>query len=128
MGVEIVMQASKNYYQGNDVWDVRNYDWADVAISGAVGAIAPGMLAVGKQGWKTKNAVEELTKQLDTAKTVNRIQKIEGRISKNINDFKSVATTQAAWQGVKAVGKYVNGDGAAPKWQDTTNDGKAPRK
>ena len=112
-GFELAIQGAKNYYNGKSVWDVRNYDWADVAISGAVGAVAPGMLAVGKQGWKTRGAVKELTEQLRGAQTANRIQKIEERISRNVNEFKAIAATQAAWQGAKTLGKAVNGDSAA---------------
>jgi len=84
-------------------------DWADVVVSGAVGAVAPGALAVGKRAWKAKGATKELRRQLGDAKSPSRKQKLKDRIEQHQVEATDMATTQAAWQGTKAAGKKMAG-------------------
>jgi RHS repeat-associated protein len=108
-GVEIAIQAYHNYRNGCDVLDIDNYDWWDVGVSAAVGALAPGMLTVGKTAWKSGSAIKVLSSQ--ATNTANRAAKIAGRIADHKNSIKEVVATQAAYQGAKAAGKAINGGG-----------------
>ncbi len=111
-GFEIGIQMLTNYYKGCDIWDVDNYDWWDVGVSAAVGAVAPGWLAVGKKSLNSGRAISTLSGQLGGARTANRINKIQGRINQHQGQIKEIVGTQLAWQGAKAVGKKLGGDGA----------------
>ncbi len=106
-GVELGMQALKNYKKGCAVFDIGNYDWGDVVVSGAVGAFAPGMGTVGKTAWKSGNAIKTLSSQ--ATNTVNRAAKIQSRISDHKRSIKEVVATQGAYQAGKSVGKAANG-------------------
>ncbi|MBB3121403.1 RHS repeat-associated core domain-containing protein [Pseudoduganella violacea] len=108
-GFELGIQAYKNYRDGCDIFDIDNYDWWDVGVSAAVGALAPGMMNVGKTAWKSGNAIRALSSQ--SANTANRAAKIAGRISQHKNSIRDITATQAAYQGAKAAAKAANGDG-----------------
>jgi len=108
-GIEIAIQGYKNYQDGCDIFDVDNYDWWDVGMAGAVGALAPGMLNVGKTVWKSGNAIRTIASQ--SANTANRAAKNARRIAAHKNQIKDIVTTQAAYQGGKAIVKAINGAG-----------------
>ncbi|MDP3457038.1 MAG: RHS repeat-associated core domain-containing protein [Methyloversatilis sp.] len=111
-GVEVGIQMLENYYKGCDIWDGDNYDWWDVGVSAAVGAVAPGWLAVGKKSLNSRSAISTLSGQLGRARTANRINKIQGRINQHKGQIKEIVGTQLAWQGAKALGKTFGGEGA----------------
>ena len=71
--VELLLQGIKNHQNGCDVLDIDNYDWMDVGVSAGYGAVALGMLAVGKTTWKSGNAIKALSSQ--ATKTANRAEK-----------------------------------------------------
>lgn len=108
-GFEVGMQMATNYMKGCDIWDIDNYDLWDIAASAAVGAVAPGWLAVGKKSWTSGQAIRTLSGQLAGARTANRVAKIQGRINSHQGQIKEIVGTQLAWQGGKAVGKALNG-------------------
>ncbi|MFM2058832.1 MAG: hypothetical protein RLY71_3217, partial [Pseudomonadota bacterium] len=112
-GLEFGIQALKNYRNGCDVFDVGNYNWYDVGVSAAVGAIAPGWLAVGKTAGTSGRAIANLTEQLGRAQTANRAAKIEGRIASHSMSIADVLVPQLGFQGVKELGKQVSGAGGA---------------
>jgi hypothetical protein len=101
------MQAYKNHRDGCDIFNIDNYDWWDVGASAVVGALAPGMMAVGKTAWKSGNAIKALSSQ--SANTANRAAKIAGRIAEHKNGIKDVVATQVTYQGIKAAAKAANG-------------------
>jgi hypothetical protein len=117
--VEIGVQAAANHYRGCDVYDPRNYDLWDVGISGLVGALSPGLIAVAQKGhdaWKATKTIKDFAKQIPNARTQNRINIIKRRMEPHKakqNDFAEVVAIQAAWQGAKAIGKAVNGGGGS---------------
>lgn len=111
--VELGLQAWRNYRNGCDVFDVGNYDWYDVGVSTAVGAAAPGWLAVGKTAGTSGRAIAYLTEQLGRAQTANRVAKIEGRITSHSMRIADVLLPQLGFQGVKALGKQISGAGGA---------------
>jgi RHS repeat-associated protein len=111
VGFEVALQAYKNYRDGCDVFDVGNYDWWDVGVSAAVGALGPGWLSVGKTSWQSGNAIKTLSGQLGSARTANRVAKIEHRIAEHQNRIADAFITQGAFQGAKALGKTADGDG-----------------
>ena len=80
-------------------------DIGDVLISGAVSAIAPGAFSSAKSIFKSAGAAKNLSGQLDRARTINRSSKIQRRINKNIDNIAVQVSTQAVFQGSKAVGK-----------------------
>jgi hypothetical protein len=121
VGLEVAMQAYKNYRDGCDLLDIDNYDLWNIGVAGAVGAFAPGMLGGAKGLWpkwvpfvgKSRGpggAIKELWGQMDRAQTVNRIAKIESRIEKNGMTIVDNLTYNAAHQaGKKALS---NGSGS----------------
>lgn len=111
-GVEIGIQAIKNYASGCDVFDFHNYDWWDVGVSAAVGAIAPGWGSVGKTTLRSRRAIYVLRDQLSRARSVRRIAKLEGRIANNTNAIRDAVLTQVGFQGAKAIGKAALGEGS----------------
>jgi uncharacterized protein RhaS with RHS repeats len=112
-GLELGIQAFKNYRNGCDVFDAGNYNWYDVGVSAAVGAIAPGWLAVGKTAGTSGRAIANLTEQLGRAQTANRAAKIEGRIASHSMSIADVLVPQLGFQGVKELGKQISGAGGA---------------
>lgn len=107
-GFEIAIQGYKNYRDGCDIFDIDNYDWWDVGMAGAAGALAPALLNVGKTVWKSGHAVRTISSQ--SANTANRAAKNASRITAHKKQMKDIVTTQAAYQGGKAIGKEINGD------------------
>lgn len=105
---EIAIQAANLKAQGKDVYDYKNYDGYDIAIAAAVGAIAPGILNLGKTSLKSSLAIKTLSKQLKNAKTLNRVAKVQSRIAKNRNKIAKIVATQSAYQIVKTKLKKVN--------------------
>ncbi|MES2321949.1 MAG: RHS repeat-associated core domain-containing protein, partial [Pseudomonadota bacterium] len=101
VGVEAATQAYKNYKNGCEMLALENYNLTMIAASGVVGAVAPGMLAVGKTAWQSGNAINVLSKQV--GRTAARQAKLESRISTHKTAIVSVVSTQAAFQAVKAV-------------------------
>ena len=80
----------------------------DVGVSAGYGAVAPGMLAVGKTTWKSGNAIKALSSQ--ATKTANRAEKINSPIATHKSNIKDVIATQAAFQGAKAISKNSNNE------------------
>ena len=87
--------------------DFSSLDWGDVAISTAVGAIAPGILTSGSKVYKSFKAAKTLGNQLNRAQTVNKQQKLVGRIGRHNSIIKTQVATQAAWQTGKFLGKQA---------------------
>ena len=120
VGLEVAMQAYKNYSDGCDLLDIDNYDLWNIGVAGAVGAFAPGMGSAAKGLWpkwvpfvgKSRGpggAIKELMGQLDRANTANRVAKVASRIEKNGMVVADNLTYNAAYQaGKKAVS---NGSG-----------------
>ena len=106
--IEIGIQGYKNYRNGCDVFDPRNYDWWDVVVSAAVGAAGPGWLGVGKTTWRSGGAIKKLSEQAGRARTANRAQKIENRIDAHKDTIKDALITQGLFQGAKEAGKHIN--------------------
>lgn len=109
-GLEIAVEAYKNYRNECDIFDMDNYDWADIAISGAVGAVAPGMLKVGKTIANSGGAISALSQQLKNARTASRIVKIESRISDHQTEIAGMVLTQAGFAGGKKLGEMAAGE------------------
>jgi len=107
MGVEVAIQGYKNYRNGCGVLDLDNYDWLDVGIAGLAGAVAPGLLAVGKTGVKAHGAVKALSSQ--SANTANRAAKIAGRVAGHKATARDIAITQAAYMAGAAGAKALTG-------------------
>lgn len=112
-GLELGTQAFKIYRNGCDVFDAGNYNWYDVGVSAAVGAIAPGWLAVGKTASTSGRAIANLMEQLGRAQTANRAAKIERRIAEHSMSIADVLLPQIGFQVVKELGKQVSGVGGA---------------
>jgi uncharacterized protein RhaS with RHS repeats len=64
VAIELGIQAYRNYQKGCDLLDIGNYNWWDVGVAGAVGAIAPGWIGVGKGVYKSGKAIGNLSGQL----------------------------------------------------------------
>jgi RHS repeat-associated protein len=111
--IELGIQAFNNYRNGCDVFSARNYNWYDVGVAAAVGAIAPGWLSVGKTAATSGRAISTLTEQLGRAQTANRVAKIESRIASHSMSIANVLVPQLGFQGVKAIGNQVNNAGGA---------------
>ena len=94
---------------GCDVFNTSNYDWGDVAVSAAASAILPGIFSSGKKVLTAGRAIGNLSGQLQRARTVNRIARIDQRIAKNIGKVGNALTTQTAVQGGKALVKGAVG-------------------
>src|SRR5262249_53430004 len=109
-GLEITMQAIKNYRQGCDLFDTSNYDWFDVGAAAAFGAVAPGFLLVGNRTVTSLRAMRNLSGQLDRARTANRINKIEQRIAAHEAGILEVVIPQVGFQGAKELVKQFKGD------------------
>lgn len=108
-GFEIAIQALSNYRRGCDVFDIDNYDWWDVGIAAAVGALAPGWLKVGKTGSTSRSAIRSLSEQLGRARTINRGAKLERRIGQHRATITDALLVQGGFQTMKAIGKGING-------------------
>ncbi len=112
-GLELGLQALSNYRNGCDVLDLGNYNWYDVGVAGAVGAIAPGWIRVGKTATSSGRAIAALTEQLSRARTANRISKVESRIAAHSTSIADALLPQLGFQGIKALGKEVTDAGGA---------------
>ena len=108
-GIELSIQAYKNYRDECDLFDLDNYDWWDVGVAAAVGAVAPGAISVGKTAWTSGNAAKNLSAQLTRARTPNRAAKLQGRLDAHTGAIVEAVATQGAWQGYQLVGKQLNG-------------------
>jgi RHS repeat-associated protein len=110
-GIELALQALKNYRNGCDVLDAGNYNWGQVGVAAAVGVVAPGWLAVGKTGASSGRAIANLSEQLGRAQTANRAAKIESRIVGHATSIADVLLPQLGFQGAKAAANHVAGGG-----------------
>ncbi len=110
-GIDLSIQAYKNYRDECDLFDLDNYDWWDVGVAAAVGAVAPGAISVGKTAWTSGNAAKNLSAQLTRARTPNRVAKLQGRLDAHTGAIIEAVATQGAWQGYQIVGKQLNGKG-----------------
>jgi RHS repeat-associated protein len=115
VGLELGVQAFKNYSNDCDLLDVDNYNWYDVGISAAVGTIAPGWWTVGKTGASSGKAIKVLSEQLERARTLNRAGKVASRIQGHQAEIVGVLAPQLVFQGVKELGKDVSDAGGANK-------------
>lgn len=109
-GLEIAAQAYKNYSDGCDLLDVDNYDWWDVGVSAAVGAVAPGAISVGKTAWNSGNAAKTIAAQLSRARTPNRLAKLQGRLDAHTGAITEAVAMQGMWQGYKFAGQQLDGN------------------
>jgi RHS repeat-associated protein len=112
-GIELGIQALNNYRAGCDVLDVGNYNWYDVGVAAAVGAVAPGWFTVGKNTVNSGRAIATLSDQLSRAQTFNRASKIARRIQAHTSSIAGDLVTQGAFQGAKYVGKQATDAGGA---------------
>ncbi len=112
-GIELGIQAVKNYRAGCDLLDIRNYNWIDVGVATAVGAIAPGWLSVGKTTVNSGRAIANLSEQLGRAQSVNRIAKLESRIQSHATSIADQILVQGGFQGIKYLGKEITAAGGA---------------
>jgi RHS repeat-associated protein len=112
-GIELGVQGFNNYRAGCDLFDVGNYNWYDVGIAAAVGAVAPGLLAVGKNTLNSGRAISTLSEQLGRAQTANRAAKIASRIQAHTSSIAGDLVTQGAFQGAKYVSKQATDAGGA---------------
>jgi hypothetical protein len=120
-GIELGVQAFKNYRAGCDLFDIGNYNWYDVGIAAAVGAVAPGWLTVGKNTLNSGRAISTLSEQLGRAQTANRAAKIAGRIQAHTSSIAGDLVTQGAFQGAKYIGQQgTDAGGANPDRSDCT--------
>ncbi len=103
--IELGIQAYKNYRDECDVFDVDNYDWWDVGVSAAVGAVAPGAVSVGKTAWTSGNAAKNIAAQLARARTPNRVAKLQGRLDSHSGAIIEAVATQGASAGLPACWK-----------------------
>ena len=106
-GVEIGKQAFRNYRNGCDMLNWRNYDLWDIGVSTLVGAFGPGWLSVGKTATKSAGAIRTLSGQV--GRTANRARKIDQRIAKNYDEISDALIAQAGWQGFKQAEQSLNG-------------------
>lgn len=97
-GLEMSVQYLTN--GGN----LRCIDWADVAMMGAIGAVAPSSLASAGKILHSYKAKRVLGHQLENAKTTNRMRKLEDRL----NRHESRLAAEIGTQGAIASGKYVS--------------------
>lgn len=97
VGVEIAVQLASNGGR------VECIDIADVIIAGVVGAVAPGFLTSGRAVLRSGRAIRALRAQ--SAMTANRRAKIASRIANNVDSAAVAVSTQAVFQGGKAVAK-----------------------
>jgi hypothetical protein len=105
--VELGMQAYGNYQDGCDMLDMGNYNFGNVGIAAIGGALAPGLLNVGKTMAHGAKAVEVLHGQ--AANTANRAAKIAGRIANHESKMGTILGTQVAIQGAAMGAKALNG-------------------
>ena len=105
-GIEIGIQGYKNYRNNCDIFNIDNYDWWDVGVAAAVGAIAPGWWSVGKTAKNSAGAIGALSNQ--AANTANRARKIDQRIAKNYDNVTDALLIQGAFQSAKAIGQAAN--------------------
>ncbi|UTY59405.1 RHS repeat-associated core domain-containing protein [Massilia sp. erpn] len=105
--VELGMQAYGNYQDGCDILDSKNYNFGNVGIAAIGGALAPGLLNVGKTMVYGAKAIEALHGQ--AANTANRAAKIAGRIANHESKMGTILGTQVAIQGGSMGAKVLNG-------------------
>lgn len=113
VGIELGLQAWKNYRAGCDVFTLDNYNWWDVGAAGVIGAVAPGWGSVGKKAFGSGKAIANLSEQLGRARTANRVSKIERRIQGHAGDIAAPFVTQVVFQGGKYLVKQVTDAGGA---------------
>jgi type VI secretion system secreted protein VgrG len=100
-GIELFMQLAKNE------WNTDCIDWADVGISAAVGAFAPGSLSVAKNSYKSGTSIRSALKNISKGKWVYQHTTKSGR--KSTRSYKALVRKTA-----KRVGTEV---GQAGMWQ-----------
>ena len=83
--------------------NIKCIDWADVAMMGAVGFVAPSALGSAGKVYKSYKASKVLKHQRSGAKAISRINKLNRRIKKHSSRIKN----EMAVQGSIAAGKYV---------------------
>jgi len=109
-GIEVALQAVKNFREGCDVLEVANYDWGNVFIAAGVGIFAPGWLSVAKRASSSSRAIEALYSQLGRARTVARTQKIEARIQQHTASITDAITVQLGYQALNQTAQALNGE------------------
>jgi uncharacterized protein RhaS with RHS repeats len=112
-GIELGIQAIDNYRNGCSLFDPGNYNWGQVGIATAVGAIAPGWLSVSKTGATSGRAISNLSNQLGRARTPNRSAKIESRIDSHWSKIADPLLTQVGFQGAKFGADKAAGNGGS---------------
>jgi hypothetical protein len=106
------------------MFDIANYDLADIGVAAVVGNFAPGMLGGLKGAWpawvpfvgKSRGAggaIQDLWGQLDRAKTANRIAKIEQRIQNHGSEVAKNLVYNSSYQGVRQEYKSIANSDAA---------------
>jgi RHS repeat-associated protein len=97
----LALQAADNYINNRDVTDFANYDYSDILVDAAVGAVAPSALGTLAKWAKAPAAIETITGQLDRAVSAARKAKLESRLSKYTDDISEAIAATAAWQFIK---------------------------
>ena len=86
-------------------WDFKSVDWGDVAISTAVGFVAPGALSTGTKVYKSIKAAKIINSQLKRVKVASRYIKLQGRLNSHTNSIMDNLLTQGAYQIGKQIAK-----------------------
>jgi RHS repeat-associated protein len=111
-GFELGLQVLMNYACGRDLLDINISDLAAATVAGAF--VPPGLAQLKRLSKINKElgAARELAKQLETARTLNRQQKLRQRIDDRIQNVLDPATNLAYGTTVKHSFKE-----AAPDWR-----------
>ncbi len=106
-GKEVLGQVKDNWDNGKPLSDVNwkcvEIDWGQVAVSSAVGTVAPSMFAAGKTVLNSAGAIRTLSGK--SANTANRAAKLAAQKKAHSDTIKQNVATQGAWQTAKGIAK-----------------------
>ena len=106
-GKQVLGQVKENWDEGRplfeDATDCIDIDYGQVAVSGAVGAVAPGLLSTAKTVYTSGKAISTISGQ--AANTANRAAKLAARKQTHVDTVKQAIGVQAVSQTAKALGK-----------------------
>ena len=101
--VELGIQTATQLAANGGNWGCVNIDWADVAMMGAVGFVAPSALGSAGKAYKSYKGNKVRNLQINKAKAKSRINKLAQRVGEHGSRIKN----ELAVQGGIAAGKYV---------------------
>ncbi|MGE3921242.1 MAG: RHS repeat-associated core domain-containing protein [Gammaproteobacteria bacterium] len=106
--VEIAVQAHALQAAGKDVYDYQNYDVANIIMSGAVSAIAPGWLKVGKTGVSALQTAAKVTARLRLPAGLKYASHLQSKRAAELIKFGKITGIQLTYQGGKYGFKRLN--------------------